>query len=127
MKNRGFTLLEVMTALLITMVLASLAVATYRMPVTKTHQAAAKLDLINLASVIEEYYEQHHTYKDITLARLNFHSNVGEYQVKVISASDSHFKIAAVPIIAHSHDDCGIFYLDQTGDQTVSGSGKQCW
>ncbi|OGV26589.1 MAG: hypothetical protein A3F18_06350 [Legionellales bacterium RIFCSPHIGHO2_12_FULL_37_14] len=68
--NKGFTLLEVLFCLSIMAILLLIALPNYSSYSAKTARAAAKLDLLNIASKLETYFLEHHTYKGVNTADL---------------------------------------------------------
>lgn len=129
MKTSGFTLIELMITLALMTVLALTSVMIYQEPVLKTEQATAKLDLLNLVSYLEEYYEQHLTYDGVLLSALKYQPLSKHYKFNIVTATQKEYKIGAFPLTTRSEDQCGAFYLDQDGNRFISGSGSidDCW
>lgn len=108
------------------------SVRLYRQQVIKTHRYAAKTALLQLASLLEHYYQGQYTYEGATLAKLNFlpKTETGHYEVKLVRLGREDFFIQAVPLGAQAADlECGVFGLDQAGRKTITGAGRvgDCW
>jgi type IV pilus assembly protein PilE len=128
-RMKGFSLLEVMVTSSIIAVLLTAGLMTYSGPILKTQQTAAKLDLLNLAKAMEDYFDQHHTYEGISIETLAYQPLSKEYVLRISVLNATSYKLAATPKKQHPDDQCGIFYLDQEGNKSMSGSGQQedCW
>lgn len=63
-KNTGFTLIELMVAIVIVAVLAAVASASYRSYIVKSRRQAAQEDLLTMQQSLEEYYSLKHRYTD---------------------------------------------------------------
>jgi type IV pilus assembly protein PilE len=87
--RRGFTLIELIIAVLIVGVLASMAAYAYRMMVNKARMTQAKTVLYHLAKTEAIYYSDHDRYTDnVTL--LDFNPLLyNYYQVSVILDNDA--------------------------------------
>lgn len=61
-RSRGFTLIELLVALVISAILATIALPTYTRYVTRSKLRTAQNDLVSLALNMENYYQQQLTY-----------------------------------------------------------------
>lgn len=61
-KNHAFTILEIITTLVIILILCSIAIPNYNSHLLKIRRSEAKYHLLNYALTFEEYYNIHNTY-----------------------------------------------------------------
>jgi len=136
MKPRGFTLIELMIAVVVVGILAKIAFGSYSASVQKSRRADAKAALMEISQQLERYYTQQNTYATATLGSGGIYSSTsknGYYTLAVPAASltASAYRITATPVGAQTGDACGTFMLDEQGNQSVSGGSvtdaTQCW
>lgn len=132
-KQDGFTLIEVMIAVLIIAVLAAIAYPSYNNHVTKTRRAAAAACLLENQQMLERYYTTNLTY-------------VGAAVVQCANGMDAHYQVAftgavaarsytvtATPVGQQLARDtkCGALSVTSVGGRTVGGTASaspaQCW
>jgi type IV pilus assembly protein PilE len=143
-RSLGFTLIELMIALAIMGILASVAYPTYTAYVNRTYRAQARATLLEASHYLERYYAANGTYTGAALpARLTTSppglnasaagaATGARYTITVASAAATGYTLRAIP---QSTDDCGALGLDQAGRQTADGATGQtggmtveaCW
>lgn len=137
----GFTLIELMIAVVVVAILLGIAVPSYRAQVQESRRTDAKTALLDLASREQRYFSVNNTFttsaQDLGYggAGASFPMNVGGgyYSVSVTApagASPPTFSITATPVAGTSQasdTQCGGFTVDNTGKQSVSGSSTTCW
>jgi type IV pilus assembly protein PilE len=85
--NRGFTLVELIVAMLIAAILAAIAVPSYLIYVRKSRRTEAKSALLDIASLEERYFSAQNTYSNLptdvgyTAAAPPFPVGSGYYQI----------------------------------------------
>ena len=147
-RARGFSLIEVMIAVVVIAVLASIAVASHQNSVIKTKRKAALGGLMTIAAEQEEYFVNNKGYAtdftDLgysaagTSADPYFISDAGEssdsangdYKITLASATARAFTLTATPINNQTKDtQCGALSLTSTGSKSITGSGEtnQCF
>jgi type IV pilus assembly protein PilE len=140
----GFTLLEVMTVVIIVGVLTAVALPMYEGVMQKGRRADAMRDLMEMASRQERFYAQNSRYtKDVgTAAGLNMNrdeesqgvtlSGDGYYTLTATEGAtgsiNTSFELSAAPRGPQAKDTkCGTFILNSVGVRGVSGDLENCW
>lgn len=133
-KNKiGFSLIELLVALTITGILCAISIPLYSQHIVKARRLEAAATLTNLALALEEYFTEHHSYKDATPAKLGFADKIAHehYQLIIVAATDTNFKISAEPLAEQAIKDqeCLALTLNSLGEENITGHGnwKECW
>jgi type IV pilus assembly protein PilE len=146
-RQRGFTLIELMIAVAIIGILLRLAYPAYMNSVMKSRRADAKTALLDLAQREERYLATTNQYttsapalgyatgSTITsgspMTVQNGSSTFYTLEVAVSGPTSNTFTATARPTGAQLAKDtqCQNFIIDNTGAQSVSGSGSatDCW
>src|SRR3569833_2829126 len=145
--TQGFTLVELLTAMVIAAILLAVAIPSYRTQTQKSRRTEAKTALLDLASREERYNSTNSSYSS-TLSDLGYSGawpikvGSGYYQITACVAANTTcatdagkgqaFLLTAQPVGAQAGDTlCGSFTLASTGSQkvtgTASGSPSSCW
>ena len=144
--SAGFTLIELMVVIVITAILASIAVPAYTNSVRKSRRTEAKTALLDLAAREERYFATQNIYSSSPSA-LAYGSgavpiSVGSYySITSISSSPASattpggYVLQIQPSAGSPQlqdTSCQTFQLDQTGKQSAQdGSGNDtsttCW
>lgn len=134
---RGFTLIELMIAVAVIAILASIAYPSYQRYVNDTWRTRAVACLDELAQGMERRYTETFSYKNDDQPLPNAEcvselANANRYSLAFADKepTEQTFKIEATPSGPQAPDaDCGTLSLDQTGQASISGSGTiaQCF
>jgi len=143
-KARGFTLIEVMIAMVIIGILASMAYPAYRDYVVRTQRDLAKSAILQVLDRQEQFFIDNKAYaNDVTV--LGFDASpfaIGRnseivdasdpdrvYSISLTNASATAFTIVAVPQLGQATDDtdCGTLSVTNLGVKSASGAGDRCW
>ena len=141
--NRGFTLIELMIAVAVVSILASIAVASYSSQVQKSRRTDARSALLDLAGREEKLFSVANAYSS-SLSDLGYPAGPsaivgsGYYQVSVVSpdatqpAGVASYSITAVPVpggMQASDTTCTSLSVNQLGVQSSTGTGTvaTCW
>jgi type IV pilus assembly protein PilE len=137
-RTSGFTLIELMIAVLIISVLVAIAIPSYIDKVRKSRRVEAKTALLDLQGREERFYNTQNVYS-IAQADLGYGAggNVvnqpvgnGYYQVTVtlLAGPPVGYQIQATAVgdqIKDTH--CQTFTLQSTGAQTSAPDTTSCW
>jgi type IV pilus assembly protein PilE len=145
---RGFTLIELVVAMVIGGILVAIAIPAYSNYVLQSHRTDAKTALLDLASLEERYFSTTNTYTTVT-ANLGYPTGnnwpvvvgSGYYQVQTpvivaaTTAAPASYSITAVPVpggYQTKDTACASFTVTSTGTQTALNSGgtdnsQTCW
>tara|TARA_R110001599_G_scaffold145321_1_gene327582 strand:- start:31778 stop:32266 length:489 start_codon:yes stop_codon:yes gene_type:complete len=138
----GFTLIEMLVALVIMGILFFVALPGYEYAVVKSTRASARGALLDLVSRQEQYFVNHKRYAT-TLVQLGLSQNLyvdgqgdavdrgsAAYQIRLELEDGSYSGVQAVPLHGQSADAaCLTFSLSRIGVRAVTGaqSPGNCW
>jgi type IV pilus assembly protein PilE len=153
-RHRGFTLVELIVAMVILSILAAIAIPSYSQYVLKSHRTEAKAALMDAASLEERYFSTSNLYTtDPTqlgygVAATPVPVGTGYYVISIINSSlpvaptvavpggtPATFTITAVPApgsMQVNDTACASFTITSAGQQTALNSGgvdntANCW
>jgi type IV pilus assembly protein PilE len=138
--QRGITLIELMTVLMIVAILAAIAIPSYSQYVRRSHRAEAKTALLENAQYLERNFTVSNSYaadgsgeavtKDtLPVTRTPKEGGSAKYTIDYDSDGTS-FTLTAVPAAGGPmvDDECGSLTLTNTGvKDTTSGNSASCW
>lgn len=127
----GFSLIELMIAVVIVGILAAVALPAYQQHVRKGHRAGAQAYLMDLAQRQQQYFLDNRGYASAASA-LGYASTPADvspyYTVTLVTADGPppSFTITAAPAGTQIADTCGTLTINNAGTKT-SSSGSNCW
>jgi type IV pilus assembly protein PilE len=133
MKQKGFSLIELMIVVAVIGILAGIAYPSYQEYIARARRADAKTVLLENAQFLERFYSQNGTYVGATLPVLESPKDGGTkfYDMSFVAAQTATaFQIEAVPKNAQAGDKCGSLRVNQTNQKSVSGAtldSDTCW
>lgn len=129
----GFTLIEIVTAIVIVGILAAMAYPSYVSQIQKSRRSDAKQALASAAQALERYFTEQNTYQTATLGSSGVYpstSTNGDYALSITAQTQTTYSLQAVPGGKQAGDQCGTFTLNEQGVQGVSGgtlTAANCW
>jgi len=130
-KMQGFTLIEIMIALLIIGIVAAVAVPNYQAYVQKAKRADAQAALTNMAAALEDYYSNNqYVYTDVVANVGGANSADGHYILSItMPASADSYTLTATATGSQLGDaDCQSITLTSTGVKgPVVNNDAVCW
>jgi type IV pilus assembly protein PilE len=150
-EEQGFTLIELVIAMVIAAILAAIAIPSYSSYIQKSRRTEAKSTLLNLASLEERFFSTNNTYSATPTdlgypagTAVSFPVGGGYYNITNItvvpavaptsstSGTPASYTITAKPNGTQQNDlACTSFTISSTGQQTATGSGSNpstdCW
>ena len=148
--QRGFTLIELVIAMVIASILAAIAIPSYNSYIMKSRRTDAKSALLDLANLEERYYSTNNTYTSTpsnlgypTTATVPFPVGSGYYNISAITVvaavapvsstsagTPATYTITALPVATNSQirdSGCTSFTISSGGVQTSTGTSTTCW
>jgi type IV pilus assembly protein PilE len=128
----GFTLIELMIAVAVIGILASIAYPSYNSYVLKSRRAAAQADLTELSQWLERQFTANYSYLNAagTAPTLPItqspRSGTAYYTLEFDGAvTKQNYQLKAVPQGAQQKDTCGTLTLSRSGAKTAAVTN--CW
>lgn len=129
----GFTLVEIMVALAVIAILASLAVPVYTSYVEEARRSDGMDALQDAAQELEQCYSRYGGYDDTANCAIaadldsggNIDSPEGHYAISASSLNEASYELMADPQGVQADDDCGQLTLTHTGER--GADGNDCW
>jgi len=128
-RSQGFSLIELMIAVVIVGILAAIAIPMYSDYVTRSRRADGQATLMQVAQELERCYTQFSKYNDNSCSVVNGGvvsetSDQGFYVVTANKLDESAFTLTATPQNEQADDtDCGELKLTHLGNQLP----PDCW
>jgi type IV pilus assembly protein PilE len=129
-KHSGFSLIELLIAVVIVGILASVALPAYQKYVLRGNRAEAQAFMMDIASRQGQYLIDNRAYAStISALSLTTPSTISAKYTITLNAPDANppaFTVTAAPVGNQINDTCGTLTLNNAGAKTASGTGS-CW
>lgn len=140
--NKGFSLIELMVAIVIAGIIAVVALPSYQQQIQKTRRVDAKTELTRLASLQEQYYSRENKYTDDLNGLLGVAAgtygtyltpNGGHYAITVVSAAPKDQFLFTATAQGNQAKDlgCAQIILDNFGSKSSKNNlgavTTDCW
>ncbi len=139
MKMRGFTLIEIMIALVIVGILSAIAVPSYFEYIRRANRAEMQAVMLEASQYMQRLYTLHNAYdKDRNGKALGLPDSLkkspraGAARYNITLKAEAHaFTLTAAPV-AGFNEPCGSFTLTNTGQRGLSNAKtgntvQTCW
>jgi len=124
-RTRGFTLVEVMIAVVIIAILAAIAYPAYTSHLQKARRADATTTLLGAAQQLERCFTRFDAY-DANGCPAAWQTGNGHYLIEAEITAAS-FLLTAEPTGPQQADPCGSLTLNHLGQRTPVGGPHRCW
>lgn len=132
---QGFTLVELIIAVAVVTILATVALPSYREHVAASRRADAKSALLAAAQALERYYTERGTYVGATLGSTGLYpatSPQGYYTMAITTLSVDGYTLRATRSGGQTGDKCGNYTYNQAGTKgvalaTTGYTAAKCW
>lgn len=131
-RNYGFTLTEILIAVAIVAILASISVPAYKSYMIKVRRSDAHVALTRFAMAMERQYVRDSTYNVSPTVAVVFQdlSDEGFYRMNWGTVTTTTFILFAIPSGVQADDtECGQLTLNQLGAKGITGTQTvaHCW
>jgi type IV pilus assembly protein PilE len=135
-RQRGVTLIELLTVIVVLGILTAIAVPAYTSYTTKVKRADAKVALSSSAQQLERCYTRFNSYSPAApnpaCITLPYNTPNGTYTIDQDAGAGgivaNAFYLQATPIGKQAQDtECGTFKLNSLNVQSVSTGSTTCW
>ncbi len=139
----GFSLIELMVAIAIIGILATVALPSYQDYIRQSNRAMVKTMLYENAQFMEQFYTENNQYD--AAVGVDGIANTGDdvavvipllrsprtgtvqYNISLQAVNNNTFTLQAIPVGSMAGDSCGTLTLTSTGLQGAGGDVASCW
>jgi len=135
-KQKGFTLIELMIVVALIAILASIAYPSYQEQVRKSKRSDATGALEGLANVMERDFTENSTYRDVIAAGLYANQSpvdtAAAYNLAVPAVTATTYTLRANRTGSQAVDRCGDLVLNNAGTKSIVNqdagvTADDCW
>lgn len=121
-KRAGFTLIEMLVALAVIAILATIALPGYQNYITRSKVQVAGADLVALSAAIENRFQRQLSYTGTTLTNVNWQKTTNDFVISISTLSANAYTLTATGA------GCTLT-LTHTGSRSISGTcgGLSTW
>lgn len=132
--HAGFTLIELMIAVVVVAILAAVALPSYRQYVIKSNRAEAQTFLSTFAGKQQQFMVDIRAYSaTLNDAGVTIPNNVSTWYTlnyEVAVGPPATFSLTATPKTGQDSDSCGVLSINNSGAKTAVKGGtavSKCW
>ncbi|MFK7892062.1 MAG: type IV pilin protein [Granulosicoccus sp.] len=134
-RMNGFTLMELMIALVVLAIIVGIAVPSYSSYMVDARRSDAIAFLMELAGEQQRHFSEYNEYagslKDLGYPNDSTTSPEGHYSVSVSDASSNlRYVLTATPVSDGKQagdSECKAFVISSTGAKSNTGTNTDCW
>jgi type IV pilus assembly protein PilE len=144
-RQPGFTLLEILIALIVASILAAVAIPSYRNHVVKSNRQVAVRTLLDVSAQFEAFRLKNRSYPEVLgsgygntvyvdrLGKYSASSTTGSvFEITLEEAEDKVFSLQAAAVGTQADDVvCQTWTLTSTGSRSATGAAhdtiNECW
>jgi type IV pilus assembly protein PilE len=138
MKQKGFTLIELMIAVAIVGILTSVGYPSYQNHIKKAKRVEAQGALVSFATAMEQWRVENNSYKagtdgttisEVFADQVPTDGGTKTYTLSLVSDATS-YTLTATPYGTQADDTCGTLTLKSTGEKGANGTSPDtagCW
>ncbi len=141
-KQKGFTLIELMIVVAIIGIIAAIGYPSYSESVSKSRRGNAQAEMLSLSSALERYYTQNNHYSDAAAAGADTGApdptvysidaeTVPFYTITISAVGDADsaqsYTLSAAPTGGMTGDRCGTMTLNSAGVRAAAAGQTDCW
>jgi len=128
-RQRGFTLIEIVTVMAIVGILAAIAIPSYNKTMMKGRRSDAKVTLMKISQQLERCFTEHNSYTAAS-GCTNYNNTTSDegYYTITTAQNATTYALTAKPKIGSAQagdTDCAQFTLNQMG--TKGATNSICW
>lgn len=127
----GFTLIEILIALVLVAILAGVALPGYAEHVRRAYRAEARTGLVGAAQSLERCFSLRNAYDHEDCALIfPAMTETGRYRIEAQVLEAAAFTLVAAPAGGFGDPQCGALTLEHTGAKGISGGAgdvSACW
>jgi type IV pilus assembly protein PilE len=138
---QGFTLMEVVIAMVIIAILTAIAIPNYAAYVQRSNRSEARSQMLEATIWMERWRTERGRYDDPgspgspppafpTTLQQSPSTGTAKYTIAVVTPTAVAYTITATPVGVMAGDVCGDLEIDSTGRRTFTGGGGTqdvCW
>jgi type IV pilus assembly protein PilE len=128
---RGFSLIELLIAMIVVGIISAVAYPSYLSFITKVNRTEAQRELLRLANIQEHYYVNEGKYASslilLGFERAEYQTESGRYEIYISASSDTNFNLTAQAKGAQRNNDegCLTMSINEVGERAADS--VFCW
>ncbi len=127
-RQRGFTLIELVIAMVVIGILAAISIPSYAAYVQRSNRVATQAFLADIASRQQQYLLNRREYGSLTDLGITVPGDISKsYTVTVTTAlpanAPPNFTVTATPVGGQGAERCGTLTINSAGQKSPTG----CW
>lgn len=131
-RRDGFSLIELLVAVAIVAIIASIALPGYQSQIQRSKRSDAKAHLVDTAQRLERCYSLYNAYNSGSCNVTDHATEGGEYDIEISNLGTNTYTLTATAKAGQRNDkDCVVLTLDHNGIQgsrnAAGAATTECW